>query len=750
MQPTHITVPYDDAVCEAPVRIGWCRATDALQHVQVPILFGWKGSADVDAPTTTSLMQIDGGYVQSALNYVMASSTSDGLALRTFMHSPVSMLSTEDSLDVSLAESTLKLPSHAFANRRVRGGEGRSNLSSKLRKLARAATPVSEMTLSYPSPRDHLHKADCSISVLVAGPEGSDKPYSATLVDAHTGVENRAGLVFGPENDTWIRNGGCPTILIARIATDAAEQVQRLLAAKTYATDRTNITQRAVAAELTKCLGGDIFGCRESSVIVHPGVAKGPVAISRLVMVRPKYHQAMGKSANSLVVPCVFTMMSEGQMQKLMQTPTMWGGGMLMEPVSSDKAKREHNLPDHATTLSMQVIEAPHQKRHPCSNAFPGAADLSVYSKSGTHGRMVLTEDIDCPRSTPWSVDSHILPVLSAGAEVNTRCGRIDSVFDLKVLGDYVCGVDKTTRQLVVTANKVLGDTHSQTTVDPAKIEQSMRTAEAAVDAYQLAAFTSSSDIRIAPHVKRYVDGVHTLANATSALHNLHTVVEQIVDSPGTVAPRQKAARAMETARETIMSLHSASPKHNMVSMLVPAQHTRALGTVHDVLPIAVERFNRATHNRAVLLVDHTVDGTQRDLTVLFPDRDTAGDHEYFSSAPNMQAEQLYTASSVRHALGMETASNFNVVAMRAQPICGAQPFHTEKAHNLDGRQYACFAVDWRLGREAVQTDTFMVSTANRLKSDEGSSHPVGRIVTVDSPTGKIATYNSNWRIRRV
>merc|ERR1719305_409303 len=82
-----------------------------------------------------------------------------------------------------------------------------------------------------------------------------------------------------------------------------------------------------------------------------------------------------------------------------------------------------------------------------------------------------------------------------------------------------------------------------------------------------------------------------------------------------------------------LLAAHASSGAAASISALVPMTHSSLVGQVVNVVPIAAGSHNRATNNRAVVAVQHKDPYTKlEDATVLFIDRCSGTDSEYFSS----------------------------------------------------------------------------------------------------------------------
>lgn len=188
---------------------------------------------------------------------------------------------------------------------------------------------------------------------------------------------------------------------------------------------------------------------------------------------------------------------------------------------------------------------------------------------------------------------------------------------------------------------------------------------------------------------------------------------------------------------------------------LLPMVHTRDLGVVHSVLPIAGYHKRGDTGARAVLLVTCSSASTGvRDTVALFVDLESGTDPEYFSQDPRMLTGLLSHNSSVRNALGLTHTAAAVFGSVRAVSSSGRRTYTMSNTGDIDGKHSAFFIATWKPNyRQPEWTHSLMwMSTANRSFFDNHRDVQVGRIISQSEPdTPKThATCNRHWAIRKV
>ena len=201
------------------------------------------------------------------------------------------------------------------------------------------------------------------------------------------------------------------------------------------------------------------------------------------------------------------------------------------------------------------------------------------------------------------------------------------------------------------------------------------------------------------------------------------------------------------SAMHTIEKAEARSPSANVFSKIQPMVHTKLLGHVLQVAPLASGVIGCTTDNRVALAVKHSKSGLT-DICVLLPSRSSSTDPEYFSVDPKVMAAELRKASSVRNALGI-TPHDSEVVF---DTMWREQPPRRGSTALAQTTKPTTFSVKWKSSHGAPwNVSTFHMSATNTLRSAQTNhTQPHSRMISAQGfPDGKTyTTFNPNWGLR--
>jgi hypothetical protein len=273
-------------------------------------------------------------------------------------------------------------------------------------------------------------------------------------------------------------------------------------------------------------------------------------------------------------------------------------------------------------------------------------------------------------------------------------------------------------------------------------------------------------------HVSTFAACVPKLAKATFtgrfSVHDALDVKAHSEDSNEELTAVMSSAADLAHMVDIAESRQCANGEYSRMRVLT---HSDQLGTVQHATVLGSGNTHNTTNNRAVVLVKHAPDGvgTHTDMHTLFVDRKDGTDPELFSTDQRMGTEDLYRASSVRHALGIHEKDE-NLVLDRAWRVASSCTTSLTRPSTNDNKAF--FAVRWKPDRSPdtpYTTSLFGVGCQNRFRTDtaqdkhnyEVHQNNVARVKTVsgdsdtvctqnETPADCYTTFNPEWRVHLV
>lgn len=573
-------------------------------------------------------------------------------------------------------------------------------------------------------------------------------------------------------------------------------------------TTTTNNLVRATERWATACVGGDIFGNANSYIHFSPSNGY-PISKRILMKLSPTLTRATHKTGPT--VDASFSIFRHNEMHNLLEQPTLMGAGLNLRPCDNTDLPKVHGF-YHAPMMRAQNISRPFCKELSDKQSvclINGAEEVSLVAGSGLGTAALLLENDTRRRFTTSIYEAHLLPVRPHLPLPNLPSGRIDGIIAMRPMHNFVCAIDPRNGELLVQRNEPLTPgwrreaggslnqeaktvvSKMQTTVllcslledrqEPAHLQPWLVTASGAAEQAGDGAAGAGTALVvihnaiqaltkwILPQTANVADmhdstsvAPDTYKHIATALNGKELSHSDNLSSSLTPNFSANAVRALNPAtRDELASLFRNVDKFQAsvlglrkgnapIAALVPMLHTRHLGIVHDVLPLAAAH-KRGDHTpRAVLLVSATskISGL-KDMTILFINPTTGTDADYFSLDERLKAPELAKHSSVRHALGVQNDHHALLISAEKVTAGGQRNFTTSDAGDEDGKHWAFFSVKWKpnCNTPTNKNTVLRVCTSNRSPLDEDRARPIARMVSEsDSIDGKTyAAHNLQW-----
>jgi hypothetical protein len=769
MDESELVVPIPSNL-PSPERIAWVRIETHDCELHAPLLLGQSHLPRSDV--LTERVQLENSTrlpnFGSMLHHGVVTTTSDSIVLTATTHAVVGAREPgPDTFGCSLVSANLKLPTERTVSAVVETPNPTRALDTDIATALAALSsepPRQLVRVGASSLADTIESTECTAHMVCGGKTNWDDTGSQAYADSIKLVDLqrgrlRAGFAVTPANRAWVADGGDPAILVAQIASDRVDRVNSLLRA------RCNEALSAVArhrldALILRCIGGDLFGSSKGKLLIDLGaghereLAGVDTVMSSTILVRPRYGQVELRCTgprqlckSGLQIPCTVILMRGGDMRTLRHNPRLFGAGTVVWPSVCAK-DLPHLAAKGCSIVETRVIESTSGRRE-------SGRDVTVLTAQGRQtGPLAWFKSYLLPVRPSAPVDAYTHPLNFVNAAIeNTPTPRLDSVIDMSSLNGYTCGVDRQMRELLVQRHSRRGGKPS---IGPPVVAAIQAKSIEAVRAIQTAqdlvyALTGTSVIPV--KVPMVTDVASAVVATTMVTEEAAAIVWPTETSPGRCGPiREAVNRVVAEGQRLVQAAVASSGHEDTVSILVPCTHTMLLGTVTAVVPLAVDSIGRVTNNRAVVAVMHSgpYTGYLPDATVLFVNKETGTDPDYFSGDLCMDTSKLYKSSSIRCALEKEHDPDFVLGGVRRVHVHGKRPFSTQAGVDLDGRQFATLSVKWKARpSDPDWSETFMTFiAANRLQSDCHSDTPMGRIVSVVGPKGLHSQFNANWRLR--